>query len=573
MKVVTDSKAVTIDGQKWKAMLNLGAQYLEEKKKEIDALNVFPVPDGDTGTNMYLTFRAAAVAAEKVTGNSIVEVAGAASMGSLMGARGNSGVILSQIMRGIAKGLEGLKEANALQFVQALQTGVETAYKAVMKPVEGTILTVSRETARGAFNKAKSGETDFLEVLKAGCERGERALAKTPEMLPALKQAGVVDAGGQGFLTILYGWMAALEGKTAALPAGDQPAAEVQEQKGITAVEDLEFPYCTEFLVKGKSLSVEKIRQHLTDQGDSLLVVGTDEVVKIHIHTKNPGRILDYAVQLGSLQEVQIHNMLAQNEAAAHAAKEVALEEKNGTEDEPAGNKVQEDPPESGLAEPELKEYGLVAVAMGEGIAEIFRSLGVDQVVFGGQTMNPSTKDLAEAVKKVPAKNIFILPNNSNIILAAQQVNELIESRKVYVVPTKSIPQGISALLAFNPDMEPGENSKEMEEALTQVVSGEVTYAVRNSRYGDMEIAEGDILGLVNGKISTTGRDIFEVARNVLEAMNWRDKDLVTIFYGKDLAEEDVRMLEDWLQKEKPGIEVEVYAGKQPLYYYIIGLE
>lgn len=571
MKVETDSKAVKIDGNKLKDMFNSGSGLLELKKKEIDSLNVFPVPDGDTGTNMNLTFRAAYQAAEKITGNSIYDVAGAASTGSLMGARGNSGVILSQIMRGIAKGLEGLKEANALQFSYALQTGVDTAYKAVMKPVEGTILTVSRETARGAYNKAKSGETEILEVLKAGYEKGEAALARTPEMLPVLKQAGVVDAGGQGFLTIVSGWISALEGKNEEWQVKPEEGELQPEISGITAVENLEFPYCTEFLVQGKNLEPEKIKQGLLDKGDCLLVVGTDQVVKIHIHTKNPGLILDYAIRYGSLHEVQINNMLAQNEAAAHENKEVDAREND--------LKPKEQPSEintvtvPALNEVQFKEYGIVAVAMGEGIADIFKSLGVDQVVFGGQTMNPSTSDLAEAVLKVPARNVFLLPNNGNIIMAASQVNEIVEDRNVFVIPTKSIPQAITALLAFNTDNPPEENVNSMSNILTQVASGEVTYAVRNSLFGDLEIAEGDILGLVEDKITTTGRDIFEVAKKVLESMNWREKDLVTIFYGKDMAEEDVQLLEDWLEEEKPDIEVEVYSGKQPLYYYILGVE
>jgi len=570
LKVATDSKIVTIDGNILKSMFSSGSGLLEQKKKEIDALNVFPVPDGDTGTNMNLTFRAAYQAAEKVAGNSVHEVAGAASTGSLMGARGNSGVILSQIMRGIAKGLEGLKEANALQVAHALQIGVETAYKAVMRPVEGTILTVSRETARAAQNKAKSGEADILEVLKAGLEKGEAALARTPEMLPVLKQAGVVDAGGQGFLTIISGWIAALEGKSLTFQE-IRPAEDAKEPaQGITAVQSLEYPYCTEFLVKGKGLQPEQIKAELLNQGDSLLVVGTDEVVKIHIHTKNPGLILSYAIKYGSLHEVQIHNMLAQNEAASHQAKEVA--QKVGL----AGENSACDPPEQNImasAVTELKEYGIVAVSMGEGITEIFCSLGVDQVVFGGQTMNPSTSDLAEAVMKVPAKTVYILPNNGNIIMAASQVNEIVDGRQVYVIPTKSIPQAVAALLAFNTDHSAEQNFLGMSNALRHVASGEVTYAVRSSQYGDLEISEGDILGLVEDKITTTGRDIQEVAKKVLETMNWRDKDLVTIFFGKDMAEEDVQMLKDWLEDEKPDIEVEVYSGKQPLYYYILGVE
>jgi len=574
LKAVSDTIAQKIDGNVLKDMIRSGSRLLEQRKKEIDALNVFPVPDGDTGTNMNLTFKAASLAADKVTGNSVHEVASAASTGSLMGARGNSGVILSQIMRGIARGLEGLNEANALQMAHALQTGVESAYKAVMKPVEGTILTVSRETARGAYLKAKSGTTDILEVLRAGCEKGEEALARTPEMLPVLKQAGVVDAGGQGFLTILYGWILALEGKEIGYAEVQQEEVQIPAVSGIIAVGSLEFPYCTEFLVKGNGLDPDIIRQALLDKGDCLLVVGTEDVVKIHIHTRNPGLILDYAIKYGSLHEVQIHNMLAQNELAAHQAKNVPESSEaaytGGLEDASSGAPADQ---AASAGTTKVKDYGIVAVAMGEGIAQIFTSLGVDEVVFGGQTMNPSTSDLAEAIRKVPARHIFLLPNNSNIIMAAGQVNELIEDKEIYVIPTKTIPQAIASLLAFNSDSLPEENVQNMTTAFKQVSSGEVTYAVRNSQYGELEIAEGDILGLIEGTIKTTGRDILDVAKNVLEEMNWREKDLVTIFYGKDMAEEDVSLLTDWLSEEKPEIEVEVYSGKQPLYYYILGVE
>jgi DAK2 domain fusion protein YloV len=562
--VEIDSKTATnygtkiLDGIIFKNMLSCGAEQLEKQKKAIDALNVFPVPDGDTGTNMNLTYRAAYQSAEKVATGSVHDVAAAASMGSLMGARGNSGVILSQILRGIAKGLEGMNQANALQLAQALQTGVDTAYKAVMRPIEGTILTVSRETAKGAYNKAKSGESDILQVLKAGLERGEATLVKTPDMLPVLKQAGVVDAGGKGFLTIISGWIEALEGKVPEEKSVLSDSVPSPVTTGIVEVGTLDFPYCTEFLVKGNDLEPETIKQGLIDKGDSLLVVGTPEVVKIHIHTENPGLILDYAVKLGTLHEVQIHNMLAQNEAAAHQAKEEDLATTTADREE---------------EQLDLKEYGIVAVAMGEGIAEIFNSLGVEQVVFGGQTMNPSTSDLAEAVLQVKAKNVFILPNNGNIIMAASQVNEVVDNQQVYVIPTKSIPQAISALLAFNSDNLPEENVQAMTEALKQVVSGEVTYAVRDSQFGNLEIAEGDILGLIDDKITATGRDIFEVAKKVLENMNWREKDIVTVFYGKDMAEEEVNQLSEWLESEKSDIEVEIYAGRQPLYYYILGVE
>ncbi|OLN33344.1 Dihydroxyacetone kinase family protein [Desulfosporosinus metallidurans] len=561
-----------LNGQVWKQMMVAGARALEIKKHDVDALNVFPVPDGDTGTNMFLTIQSAARDAEKILSDSIGEVATAASMGSLMGARGNSGVILSQLLRGIAKGFDGLSTANSLQVAQALQAGVDTAYKAVMKPVEGTILTVSRETARGALTKAKGGGS-LLETLQEAERKGLEALARTPDLLPALKQAGVVDAGGQGFLIILGGWIAVLKGDTRVgdnLPNLEKTSAprvqktqESHETKpGFMQIESLEFPYCTEFLVKGSNLRVEQIRQDLTDRGDSLLVVGTPEVVKIHVHVKNPGKILDYAIQWGSLHAVEIHNMLEQNENMAHAKK--------------TKQDSQEPVPDKSITEEDCnpwKEYGVVAVAMGQGIADVFQSLGADEVVYGGQTMNPSTEDLAEAVRKISSRHVYILPNNGNIIMAARQVKDVVQDREIYVIPSKSIPQGISALLNFNTEGEAETNIQNMELALGQVHSGEVTYAVRDSQYGTLDISSGDILGLVEDVIVTTGQSLLDVAQSTLEKMEWQTHDLVTIFYGEETKQEEVERLRNWLSEVNPNVEVEVHPGRQPLYYYIFGVE
>lgn len=556
-----------INGQQWKLMMRAGARALELKKHEVDALNVFPVPDGDTGTNMNLTIQSAVKDSDKTSGDSVAEVVAAVSMGSLMGARGNSGVILSQLLRGIAKGFEGQKTVSAQQIAQALQMGVDTAYKAVMRPVEGTILTVSREVAKGALSRAKQGGSP-LEVLKEAYQRGQQTLARTPEMLPTLKQAGVVDAGGQGFLIILGGWIAALEGRELEdIPSGQTIVESEEFQPGFLVVENLEYPYCTEFLVQGENLSAEKIRQDLIDRGDSLLVVGTDEVVKIHIHVKNPGKILDYALQFGSLHEVGIHNMLSQNEAMAHAMKNKEKEESQASVDA-TSNEAQTNGPVQ-----KFKEHGVVAVAMGQGIAEVLKSLGVDEVVFGGQTMNPSTEDLVEAVRRVTAKHIYILPNNGNIILAARQVKEIITDKEVHIIPTKSIPQGISALVNYDPEGNSYENAQNMEKGLTQIQSGEVTYAVRDSQLGDLEIKAGDILGLVEDVIQITGRDLLTVAQSTLEKMEWRDHDLVTIFYGEETHEEEAQRLKEWLEEEVSSVEVELYPGHQPLYYYIFGVE
>jgi len=566
LRPTTDTISV-IDGQLWKQMMVAGARALELKKHDVDALNVFPVPDGDTGTNMFLTIQSAARDSENVTSLAISDVAAAASMGSLMGARGNSGVILSQLLRGMAKGLEGLPTANPLQVAQAMQAGVDTAYKAVMKPVEGTILTVSKETAKAALTMAKGGGS-LLETLQEAHQKGMICLAKTPDMLPVLKQAGVVDAGGQGFLIILSGWIAVLSGEVVPsdvrIDSGKKTARSGQDtqeiQREFMRIENLDYPYCTEFLIKGIDIRVERIRQDLKDRGDSLLVVGTPEVVKIHVHVKNPGKILDYAIQWGSLHQVQVHNMLEQNESMAHAMKaeptDEAYEETNSLSE----------------AKP-MKEFGLVAVVMGQGIADVFKSLGADEVVFGGQTMNPSTEDLAEAVRKISARHVYILPNNGNIIMAARQVRDIVQDREVYVVSSKSIPQGISALLNFNTDGEVEVNTQNMERALGNVRSGEVTYAVRDSKYGEISITSGDILGLVEDTIVTSGHTLLEVAQSTLEKMDWKTHDLVTIFYGEETTQEEVGRLENWLKEENPNVEVEVHPGRQPLYYYIFGVE
>ena len=563
----TTKKTISVvNGHLWKQMMVAGAKTLELRKREVDALNVFPVPDGDTGTNMFLTIQSAARDSDKVTSDAISDVAAAASMGSLMGARGNSGVILSQLLRGIAKGFEGLPSANSLQVAKALQTGVDTAYKAVMKPVEGTILTVSKETAKAALTMAKGGGT-LLETLQEAHLKGMKCLARTPDMLPVLKQAGVVDAGGQGFLIILGGWIAVLTGETISsdslFEAGDKTTPKVQEtqatKQAIMKIEDLDYPYCTEFLVKGTDLRVERIRHDLKNRGDCLLVVGTPEVIKIHVHVKNPGKILDYALQWGSLHQVQIHNMLEQNESMAHDMK---VEPTEGLEETKS---LSENQP--------WKEYGFVAVVMGQGISDVFKNLGVDEVVFGGQTMNPSTEDLAQAVRKISARHVYILPNNGNIIMAARQVEDIVKDRGVTVISSKSIPQGISALLAFNTEGEAKTNAQNMERALGNVGSGEVTYAVRDSQFGTLTITSGDILGLVEDTIVTTGQALLEVAQATLEKMDWKRHELVTIFYGEETKSEEIERLQAWLKVQNPNVGVEVHPGRQPLYYYIFGVE
>ncbi|HZK56651.1 MAG TPA: DAK2 domain-containing protein, partial [Desulfosporosinus sp.] len=461
-----------------------------------------------------------------------------------------------------------LTTANPLQVAKALQTGVDTAYKAVMKPVEGTILTVSKETAKAALIMAKGGGT-LLETLQEAYLKGMKCLAQTPDMLPVLKQAGVVDAGGQGFLIILGGWIAVLTGETynpdSLLEAGKNRHPDVQGTQEVKRefmkIENLDYPYCTEFLVQGTDLRVERIRHDLKDRGDCLLVVGTSEVIKIHVHVKNPGKILDYALQWGSLHQVQIHNMLEQNESMAHAMKA-----------EPTEPVVEDNINSVSEIQP-WKEYGCVAVVMGQGIADVFKSLGVDEIVFGGQTMNPSTEDLAQAVRKISARHVYILPNNGNIIMAARQVKDIVQDREVTVIASKSIPQGISALLAFNTEGEAEANARNMEQALGNVRSGEVTYAVRDSQFGTLTIASGDILGLVDDAIVTSGQSLIEVAQATLDKMDWKTHELVTIFYGEETKQEEVERLQAWLKEQNPNVGVETHPGRQPLYYYIFGVE
>ncbi len=540
-------RITSLNGRHFQDFILGGFDNLKANKEQIDALNVFPVPDGDTGTNMFLTMQSAVKKAEQINGITLANVAEALSTGSLMGARGNSGVILSQIFRGLAQGLSKYEEASAEQVAQALQGGVETAYKAVMKPVEGTILTVTKETARAAVNKAKTTDC-VIEVLRDALIAGERALAFTPEQLPALKQAGVVDAGGKGFLVILEGGLKALAGEsTVSIFQGGGPAFETAVQEEI----NLDYPYCTEFLISGNSIPQEILRDNLASMGDCLLVVGTGELVKIHIHTNRPGLVLESAMNYGQLHQISISNMLDQN-------KEVA-------------NKISSTEYVHKVEEP--KNIGLVAVAAGEGLVELLKSMGVDVVVTGGQTMNPSTEDLLDAVKEVNANKVIILPNNSNIILAAKQAQELSEDKEVAVVPTKTFPQALAALLMYDSEQELEELVENMSENIANIKTGEITFAVRDSQYNDIEIKEGEILGLVDNKIACTGTNIQQVAEKILEEMITGDSELITIFYGEDISQEEAEQLSDNLTKIYPEMEIEVHSGGQSLYYYIIGVE
>lgn len=542
------------NGEHFKEFILGGFENLKANKEQVDALNVFPVPDGDTGTNMFLTVQSAAKKIEQLTEYSLPEVSEALSKGSLMGARGNSGVILSQIFRGFSNVLGQHNEANAVIVAKALQSGVETAYKAVMKPVEGTILTVTKEAAKEAVKKAK--ETDsVIEVLKAALMAGEKALALTPEQLPVLKQAGVVDAGGKGFLVILAGGIKALTGEIELLSDKDENLL-ITSMNNEDEVYNINYPYCTEFLVVGDNIPTDKLRVELAQFGDSLLVVGNENLTKIHIHTNRPGTVLDQAMVYGQLQQISISNMVEQNKNFNQNPKGETTEANALTN----------------AAKP-AKEIGLVAVASGQGLVDLLISMGVDEVVTGGQTMNPSTEDLLAAIDRVNANKIIILPNNSNIILAAKQVQELCQTKEIAVVPTKTFPQALAALLVFDPESQLSELMDNMTENIKNIKTGEITYAVRDSLYNELEIKEGEILGIIENEIHCTGSQVDHVVKDIIASMITTDSELITLFYGEEITEEEASQLVDALIEEYEDLEIEFHNGGQSLYYYIIAVE
>jgi len=535
-----------LNGYDLKAMLDTALLCLEDKYKTIDSLNVFPVPDGDTGTNMYLTMAAAVEEAAKAgSRSSISEVAEAASRGALMGARGNSGVILSQLLRGLALGLRGKETVPGAVFAQALNEGVRVAFRAVMKPVEGTILTVAREAAAEAVRTA-GYNASVARILAKACSVAEDTLNQTPELLPALKEAGVVDAGGMGWLVILKGFYLSI--------GGEQPVASqkpvftaVPDEKDAVSLEgDLTYPYCTEVLIRTQTAGGQELRDLLERLGDSLIVVDSDGLTKVHIHSNHPGEVLEICLKFGSLIQVTVSNMNEQAEAALESKKE---EQAEGP-----------------------KNFGIVSVAFGEGLQSIMESLGADIVVYGGQTMNPSTQELKEAVDRVNAGTVFILPNNKNVIMTAGQVENL-TNKKIKVIPTKTMPQGISALLTVSPELGIEEITGLMLETLKHVKTGEITYAVRDTSVNGTEIVEGSIIGLADDKIIISGKDLPETVSGLLENMVTSDDEVCTLYYGEQIARQEAEELLDVLEEKFPHIEFEVHLGGQPLYYYIISVE
>lgn len=531
-----------INGQDFYNMVVNASNRLLEESDFVNALNVFPVPDGDTGSNMSMTFKAAVKEIENLNSESIGETSKKLAKGALMGARGNSGVILSQILRGISKGLEGKTTVNSTEFANAFLEGSKAAYKAVMKPTEGTILSVIRAAAEGAV---RSNKTDIVELLGEVVVESKIMLDKTPDLLPALKKAKVVDSGGMGLYIILQGMYDALkDGIKAEIK---DIASKASTGTGAQAIEDIDikFGYCTEFIILGDASKAKAFQDEIESLGDSMIVVGYDDVIKVHIHTNDPGLVLSKAVTVGELSKIKIDNMREEH-------REVLM-----SNEEYAAGKVEEVEEES-LAE--KKKYAFVSVAMGEGITHVLKDLGVDYVIEGGQTMNPSTQDMIECISKLNADHIFILPNNKNIIMAATQAAE-ISDKDVRVIPTKSIPQGITCITMFNAEHEVDENEAALVEALELVKTGSVTYAVRDTEMDGIEIKEGNMLGLIEGKINKVGDDYFKVAEDILESMVDEDSELITVFYGKDVDESKVEEFTEKLEEKYEDCDVQLYKG------------
>ena len=545
----------TIDGIQFKAMVLHGAAAIALQKQQINDLNVFPVPDGDTGTNMSLTIGTAATELKKKDDKAVDQTAATTAGALLRGARGNSGVILSLLFRGLSKGLKGCQSADGAQLAAAMQEGVAAAYGAVMKPAEGTVLTVSRLAAKRAV-EAAAENSDAEYVLEEAIREGYDVLAQTTDMNPVLKKAGVVDAGGKGYLVILEGMLASLRGE--ALPEVPEEGTAPAENEGSAFEKfdtaDIKFAYCTEFIIERKNnKNPGKLRAFLEGLGDSLVLVDDDEIIKVHVHTNHPGMALEEALTYGSLMTTKIENMKNQHS-------EILSEVKNQAEEE--GEAV---------AAPE-KRYGFLSVCAGEGLASVFRDLGADGIISGGQTMNPSTESILKEINKVPAEVVFVLPNNKNIIMAAQQCIGL-TPKEVVVVPTATIPQGITAMMSVDLELEPQELLDTMSASIANVATAQITYAARNSDFDGFAINEGDYLSLMNGKLFGTDKDIAVLLEKLAQEAADRKAEFVTVFYGEDVTEEQAAQAEEIFSRVCPGAELSVLPGGQPVYYYIISIE
>ncbi len=571
-----------LDAEDFARAISAGTEWLGANKELVNSLNVFPVPDGDTGTNMHLTLLAAVREISKVQGKTLSDIAEAVALGSLMGARGNSGVILSQLLRGFAKGVEGKTTLDVAGLARGLQVAASMAYKAVMKPVEGTMLTVARQAARSAV-ECKRNNLDMVQAVEKILNDAQDTLEKTPEMLPTLKEAGVVDAGGQGLVFFWEGFVKSIRGEAVfarrdalvAVPQKADSKVAARKAKEEEKRPDLDFRYCTEFLVKGKNLPLDMLRQNLTRFGDCVLVVGTDDVAKVHVHTNHPGQVLEHCIRLGELHEIKIDNMAYQHnefeEAKSKRDRVVSIDSGDDEQDSryKSGGAGEAKPKEQKVEKP----VGVVAVAVGEGLSEILKSLGADVIVEGGQTMNPSIEELRDAVYQVAAKSVIILPNNGNVILTADKVKEIVSDIETVVIPTKTIPQGVAALVTYNPSVDAESNRRSMEDMISQVSTGEVTYAVRASSVNGFSIDEKDFIGIKDGELCSTGKDRNEVAMSLVSQMVDSDTSLITIYHGKDIRSEDANELAERLADVYPYLEIEVHYGGQPVYYYIISAE
>ena len=549
-----------INGPLLKEIFKGAVNYLISMKEEVNALNVFPVPDGDTGTNMSLTSKSALKQIESLEGDFTAgDVSAAAARGALMGARGNSGVILSQLLRGFSEGLEGIDEATTSDLAHAFKKASETTYKAVMKPIEGTILTVGRETADFAIRHYKKAE-DPITFLEDVIVEANKSLDNTPNQLQVLKEAGVVDAGGKGLVVLLEGGLKVLKGEDIADQSEDETLKK-KAQKEVQFTEadtSLKYGYCTEFIINTDYEDIDSFREKIAPLGDCLLVVGGGgtHLIKVHVHTNDPGIVLQHACELGLLQDSKIDNMRYQHREVLFDDEEVAEAKKREEEEEII----------------EEKDYSFITVSMGEGMTETFKSLGVDFVVAGGQTMNPSTEDLLKGVDNVGGKVIYLIPNNSNIILSAEQARD-ISNREIIVIPSKSVPQGIAAMLAFNEEASKEENEENMIEAIGSVIDASVTYAVRDTTINGKEIHKDDIIGIASKDIISSGKTVFDVVTETVDKLMDEDISLVTLFYGEDVKEEDAEEVREAIEEKYPDIDIDVIKGDQPIYYYIISLE
>ena len=552
----------TINAELCAKMFLAGAKNLEANKEWINELNVFPVPDGDTGTNMTLTIMSAAKEVAGLESVNMETLARTISSGSLRGARGNSGVILSQLLRGFTKGIHDTEEIDVITITEAFQKAVATAYKAVMKPKEGTILTVAKGFADKATELALTENVEMEELLETSLKYAEEVLAKTPEMLPVLKEAGVVDSGGQGLVQVLKGAFDAYLGKEVDYTI-EKPESTGEPAQADTRTEaDIKFGYCTEFIIMTRKPmpqeEEQKFKAFLESIGDSIVVVADEEIVKVHVHTNDPGVAITRALTYGELSRMKIDNMREEHrEKLIRDAEKVAAAQ--------AAEQPKKTMPH--------KEVGFISVSIGDGIGEIFKGLGVDYLIEGGQTMNPSTEDMLNAIAEVNADTIFIFPNNKNIILAANQAQALTEDKKIIVIPTKTVPQGISAIISFDAAKTPEENEEAMKEAISLVKTGQVTYAVRDTHIDDKEIKEGNIMGIGDHSILAVGEDIAEITKETIGLMIDEDSELISVYYEEDITEEDAHALGDELQEQYPDCEVEVYEGGQPIYYYVVSVE